>query len=390
MLPSLSLTSLREAQSTEIPRSVTVTLGPNLKHLSAMRQSGILTDVILQVGPRQIPAHRAILAASSNYFEGLFTSSMREARTDTLVMTDVDPQVFEQFIRSLYGESIDITNWRLALEIYRLSLYYAVRKDLLLNLNLVTVPQQDFPEFSRLFLGIVADDLTQEIVDLIAEKLKHTVDLSEFDDEFIRALLSSPKYQPLNGNRSTFYMINRLVRQGRSHDLFNLVKSVSQFDMLPREYMQGVGTTRGDYLLTTEPPPIIFTGQPFVALPVFPYTDTSISDEFGNSPAGGILRVPRGTVDPLTVTPQQINESYDTLRVVYSIRGVYSSDQPVIVTDYEMRTEERVPNPYSYVFIKDWRPLPGNRYTPAVNVQHSPNQAPNLPGLPNIRFQYRQ
>ena len=46
--------------------------------MNQYRKQNHLCDVMLVVGEREFPAHRAILSASSRFFEGLFASQMKE------------------------------------------------------------------------------------------------------------------------------------------------------------------------------------------------------------------------------------------------------------------------------------------------------------------------
>ena len=47
--------------------------------MNQYRKENHLCDVVLLIGDREFPAHRAILSASSKFFEGLFASHMKEA-----------------------------------------------------------------------------------------------------------------------------------------------------------------------------------------------------------------------------------------------------------------------------------------------------------------------
>ena len=81
------------------------TLGIDLR---AMLTSGHASDVALYVGKREFSAHRFILRARSPYFEGLFSSSMRDADSAGLTVADTEPDVFEQLLVWIYsGEVAD-------------------------------------------------------------------------------------------------------------------------------------------------------------------------------------------------------------------------------------------------------------------------------------------
>ncbi len=44
--------------------------------MNAFRKRGQLCDVVVKVGGREFPAHRVVLAASSDYFDAMFSSGV--------------------------------------------------------------------------------------------------------------------------------------------------------------------------------------------------------------------------------------------------------------------------------------------------------------------------
>ena len=71
--------------------------------LKRMLTSGQYSDVAIYVGQRTFSAHRNILRARSPYFEGLFSSSMRDAAADGITIVDVEADVFEQLLFWVYA-----------------------------------------------------------------------------------------------------------------------------------------------------------------------------------------------------------------------------------------------------------------------------------------------
>jgi hypothetical protein len=81
-----------------------------LLHLiNELRKDGQLCDVALKVGTKQIPTHRAVLAASSPYFRAMFTTDMAEASQEVVTMKDVDPDVLDRLIEFIYTGYLDVT-----------------------------------------------------------------------------------------------------------------------------------------------------------------------------------------------------------------------------------------------------------------------------------------
>ncbi|KER28755.1 hypothetical protein T265_04447 [Opisthorchis viverrini] len=80
-----------------------------LSRLNEQRQRNQLCDVIFQVGPKQINAHRAVLAAGSDYFSNLFKENTNDTRLGTLTVPEFDEAVFTSLINFLYTGEICVT-----------------------------------------------------------------------------------------------------------------------------------------------------------------------------------------------------------------------------------------------------------------------------------------
>ena len=60
-------------------------------------------DVTFLVGKEKIKAHKAILAAQSNYFDKMFDSGMRECAKNEVEIHDAEPSEFKELLRFLYS-----------------------------------------------------------------------------------------------------------------------------------------------------------------------------------------------------------------------------------------------------------------------------------------------
>ena len=65
-----------------------------------------LSDVVLRVGDRKFPVHRAILAAKSPVFRAMFSSGMKESKEEDIPIEDMDPDVMEELLRCIYTDQI--------------------------------------------------------------------------------------------------------------------------------------------------------------------------------------------------------------------------------------------------------------------------------------------
>ena len=72
-----------------------------------MLDSGYASDLVLYVSDREFKVHRNILGSRSPYFKVLFASSMCDANSRDLKITDTEPLVFEQLLTWIYTGEVD-------------------------------------------------------------------------------------------------------------------------------------------------------------------------------------------------------------------------------------------------------------------------------------------
>ncbi|XP_068911771.1 BTB/POZ domain-containing protein 9-like isoform X2 [Tenebrio molitor] len=68
------------------------------------------SDVILVVDGEKLHAHKAILAARSEYFEALLYDGSQDLKQSELAIKDVSPQAFKQVLKFIYTGTITITS----------------------------------------------------------------------------------------------------------------------------------------------------------------------------------------------------------------------------------------------------------------------------------------
>ncbi|XP_029019253.1 kelch-like protein 22 isoform X2 [Betta splendens] len=76
--------------------------------LLALRQGGILFDVVLQVEGRPIQAHRILLAASCDYFRGMFAGSLRESQQKEIPIHGVSYLAMNKILDYIYTSEIEL------------------------------------------------------------------------------------------------------------------------------------------------------------------------------------------------------------------------------------------------------------------------------------------
>lgn len=76
--------------------------------VAVMHQDTDFADVEIKCGNQSFPAHRLILASASPVFAKMLQTDMKEARTRTVLIEDVDPEVVAKALRFMYtGEVAD-------------------------------------------------------------------------------------------------------------------------------------------------------------------------------------------------------------------------------------------------------------------------------------------
>lgn len=73
-----------------------------LGNLSELRDKGKFCDVELLLDGKTFGGHRAVLAASSPYFEALFSSGLEESQQKSVEIHGIAPSIFEQLIVFIY------------------------------------------------------------------------------------------------------------------------------------------------------------------------------------------------------------------------------------------------------------------------------------------------
>ncbi|XP_070821589.1 kelch-like protein 22 isoform X2 [Chaetodon trifascialis] len=79
-----------------------------LDGLLALRQGGILFDVVLLVEGRPIQAHRILLAASCDYFRGMFAGGLRETQQKEIPIHGVSYTAMKKILDYIYTSEIEL------------------------------------------------------------------------------------------------------------------------------------------------------------------------------------------------------------------------------------------------------------------------------------------
>jgi len=77
--------------------------------MQEMRLAGQLCDVVLIGGTVEIPAHKVVLASTSEYFHLMFTNNFEEAKNTIIPIMDLKPEILDLLVEYCYTGKILIT-----------------------------------------------------------------------------------------------------------------------------------------------------------------------------------------------------------------------------------------------------------------------------------------
>ena len=94
--------------------------------LNTLRQHNQLCDVKLIVEGKEFPAHRAVLAGASLYFQNLFMIDMKEKREGMVEIEELKCTVMEDLLEFIYTGDVVLTSSRNAVELLKAASYTSV------------------------------------------------------------------------------------------------------------------------------------------------------------------------------------------------------------------------------------------------------------------------
>jgi len=80
-----------------------------LSQLSLMRTDRALTDTVLVADEMEVTCHRAVLAASSPYFQAMFHSTLRESREQRIKLDGVTALAVKRLVDYIYTGRIEVS-----------------------------------------------------------------------------------------------------------------------------------------------------------------------------------------------------------------------------------------------------------------------------------------
>lgn len=212
-----------------------------------------LTDMTIVVNGNEFHVHKIILASMSDYFREMFTSRVVETGQSRIEINDasINPNDFNNMIDYMYTKSQNV-DMRLAV---LLSRFMVKGFDVPSYIDSLYIPQKA-SEVLEFFegLGALVEEIDIDKIDRLMSKtidglknintsygktkndLVELPDLSAlYDDELVMTLMELPSYVVQNVN-DTFMMLARMINNGRSPILINLLN----YKRLPDELQKTV------------------------------------------------------------------------------------------------------------------------------------------------------
>lgn len=80
-----------------------------LSKMNAFRKRGHLCDVVIKVGGREFLAHRVVLAATSDYFNAMFSNGMAESAQLEVELKSISPDIMDALLDYVYTGQVHVT-----------------------------------------------------------------------------------------------------------------------------------------------------------------------------------------------------------------------------------------------------------------------------------------
>ena len=191
-----------------------------------------MCDVILQVEDAELPAHRNVLAASSDYFLKMFTTNMKEKLSKNVAIKSVTPTAMREILKSVYTTKICFTKENISdiLHGASLMLFPGVISAAARYVQ-QSITMQNCFWFRKLANAHSLDSLKEEITRFFLVNFEKASTYSEFlnltSNELVKIVASDDLL--IKKEENVFKVIVKWVRkdvEGRKEDFPSLFKHV--------------------------------------------------------------------------------------------------------------------------------------------------------------------
>jgi len=157
--------------------------------------SGIQPDFIVKVAGRQFPTYRFLLITQSDFFKKTLAGQFKEKDSKEYNFATGDPTTFDWIIKTIHGETFEIPTLEKALGYMSYISYFDIKQVDLDELHKqLTVTPEQFLAYIEALDKIYPEGFTQEVIDIIASKVRPTMSLAGLPPELVDAINKSPEY----------------------------------------------------------------------------------------------------------------------------------------------------------------------------------------------------
>lgn len=157
--------------------------------------SSIPTDLILNVGGRVFNVHRFMMIIRSQYFNTMLSGGFKEKNMQSISITDIDPDIFNEFLNLVYGRP-HVSSPALMFIVHM----YGVTG---ITLNMLHkqfgVPIEQFQEYAEAMISLYPLPMEWDIIDIIASKIT-SADYKDHIPVSIKDEILASKKMPFYGD----------------------------------------------------------------------------------------------------------------------------------------------------------------------------------------------
>ena len=204
--------------SLNIARVATPIRNPGvLDGIYKLYRQGKQTDLPIRIKGTTINVHRLVLTAASAYFDTLLSGRFGD-NTQVLDVTDTARETFLRYIDFIYGQPIEIGNWRDVFNLFYYIKYTATEwpnqdTDVVKG---VSVPATEYIEYMDQLAQLYDGEVPNEVIEASMRFITEPIDLSPLNEEVIRLILNSPKLEHSDARQE---LLDYMYFAGADNDL---------------------------------------------------------------------------------------------------------------------------------------------------------------------------
>ena len=167
-----------------------------LNGIYKLYRQGKQTDLPIRIKGSMINVHRLVLTAASSYFDTLLSGRFSD-NTQVVDVTDTDSETFLRYIDFIYGQPLEVGNWRDAFNLFYYIKYTATEwpnqdNDVVKG---VSVPATEYIEYMEQLAQLYDGEVPNEVIKASMRFITEPIDLSPLNEEVIRLILNSSKLE---------------------------------------------------------------------------------------------------------------------------------------------------------------------------------------------------